>query len=87
MVFSCLAIGSINESLLGDYLGSVVDLLMTGVKNNSEHVIQRCTSILMWMSRDQLLVEMIHSAPLQQVLDDCLQVRDLLVISAWAYNL
>ena len=73
VVFSLLAVGSINESLLTNYLASVLELVATGIRINNGHIILRCSSILSWMSRDQLLVEIVQAAPLQELLHDCLE--------------
>ena len=62
VVFSLLAVGSINESLLSNYITTVIELLLMGAKTNNTKLIHRCSSIIMWMSRDRIIVEMIHAA-------------------------
>jgi len=73
VVFSLLAVGSINESLLGNYITTVVELLLMGARTNNMNLIQRCGSIIMWMSRDRIIVEMIHSSRFQELLQKSLE--------------
>lgn len=68
MVFSLLAVGSINEALLGNYICTIVELLSKGAKSNNIKLIDRCRSIMLWMSRDRLIVEMIHGVKFQDML-------------------
>ena len=68
-----LAVGSINESLLGNYITTVVELLLMGARTNNMNLIQRCGSIIMWMSRDRIIVEMIHSSRFQELLQKSLE--------------
>lgn len=44
-----------------------------GTKNNNTSLIRRCGSILLWMSRDRLIVEMIQSNHFQELLQDSLE--------------
>lgn len=73
MVFSLLAVGSINESLLGNYISTVVELLLMGARTNNVNLIQRCGSIILWMSRDRIIVEMVHSPRFQDLLQKSLE--------------
>ena len=73
VVFSLLAVGSINESLLGNYITTVIELLLMGARTNNVNLIQRCGSIIMWMSRDRIIVEMIHSTRFQDLLQKSLE--------------
>ena len=68
-----LAVGSINESLLGNYITTVIELLLMGARTNNVNLIQRCGSIIMWMSRDRIIVEMIHSTRFQDLLQKSLE--------------
>lgn len=72
-MFSLLAVGSISEVLLDNYFGTVIELLAIGAKSNNTNLIKRCESILLWMSHDRLIVEMIHSNHFQELLQDCLE--------------
>ena len=73
MVFSLLAVGSINEAMLDNYLRTVVETLSMGAKTNNANLIKRCGSIILWMSRDRLIVEMMHTNNFQELLKDCLE--------------
>ena len=73
VVFSLLAVGSINESLLSNYITTVIELLLMGAKTNNTKLIHRCSSIIMWMSRDRIIVEMIHAAKFQDLLQNSLE--------------
>ncbi len=73
MVFSILAIGSISEAMLDNYFGTVVESLTMGAKTNNKNLIKRCGCIVLWMSRDRLIVEMMHSSHFQELLQDCLE--------------
>lgn len=44
-----------------------------GTKNNNTNLIKRCGSILLWMSRDRLIVEMIQANHFQELLQDSLE--------------
>lgn len=44
-----------------------------GTKNNNTSLIKRCGSILLWMSRDRLIVEMIQANHFQELLQDSLE--------------
>lgn len=74
VVFSLLAIGSISETLLWNYVTTATELLIMGVKNNNFSLIKRCSSILLWMARDRLIVEMFQLPKFQDLLQDSLEI-------------
>ena len=44
-----------------------------GAKNNNTNIIKRCGSIILWMSRDRLIVEMMQTDHFQELLQDSLE--------------
>lgn len=48
-------------------------MLSMGTKNNNSNLIKRCGSIILWMSRDRLIVEMMQAPHFQDRLQDCLE--------------
>jgi len=59
--------------LLGTYIKTVIDLMLEGVKKNQTKLIKRCSSIMLWMSRDRLIVGLLHSDNFQELLQGYLE--------------
>lgn len=47
---------------------TVTELLIRGAQTGHVALVSKCGSVLAWMSRDRLVVEMIHAARLQDLL-------------------
>ena len=73
VLFCLLSMGSITETLLNNYVMTVVDMLTRGAPAGRLDLIKRCGQVLLWMSRDRLIVELINGPKFQNILRQTLE--------------
>jgi len=59
--------------MLTNYLKTVLDMLPVGFKSNNTKLIKRCCCILLWMTRDRLILDLLKASHFQQLLQSSLE--------------
>ena len=81
-----MAMGSVNERMLTNYLKTVLDMLPKSLKNNNIQLIKRCCCILLWMTRDHLILDLLKASPFQKLLQSSLEDLVALLTSSQHTN-